>query len=269
MQPLLSVDLCVSYAGKANVLRNLRFTMNSGEILGFAGQSGCGKSTLAFALMRLLSTRTASIQGCVEFRGQDLLRLSERQMRGIRGREIGMALQAAASALNPYLRIETQLKEAWRAHEKSPWSAGRLRAVETLAAMGLVCDSAFLRRYPGQISIGQAQRIVLAMAMMHRPSLLIADEPTSALDLISQVELLKLLKRINRDFGTAILYISHDLPTVASICDRVCILHNGAIAETGTPAELFRKPADGFTQSLINAYQALHTGTGMHTSVLP
>lgn len=257
MLPLLSVDLNVDYPSMPGVLRDLRFQIEPGEVVGFAGQSGSGKSTLALSIMRLLP---ASITGRVLFRGQDLLTLSEREMRSIRGREIGMALQASASALNPYLRLETHLKEAWHAHQKSSWTVGRERALESLAAMDLKCDASFLRRYPREISIGQAQRVVLAMALLHRPPLLIADEPTSALDLIAQAELLGLLKKINRDFGTAMLYISHDLATVGSLCSRLCVLHAGAVAETGSPADVFNRPQTRFTQDLLNAYRVVNSG---------
>ena len=261
MEPLLSVDLRVDYTGKPGVLRDLRFEIMPGEVVGFAGQSGSGKSTLALSIMRLLPARSSSVSGHVHFRGRDLLSLSQRDMRRIRGREIGMALQAAASALNPHLRIETQMKEAWHAHESSSWKVGRERALETLAAMDLRCDRSFLRRYPREISIGQAQRVVLAMALIHRPALLIADEPTSALDLIAQAELLGLLKRINKEFGTAILYISHDLATVASICSRLCILNGGVIVESGSPQEVFRQPRTEFTQDLLAAFRALNSDT--------
>jgi ABC-type glutathione transport system ATPase component len=261
MQPLLSVDLRVDYTAKPGVLRDLRFEILPGEIVGLAGQSGSGKSTLALAIMRLLPDSRASIEGFVRLRGRDLLPLSEREMRRIRGRDISMALQAAASALNPYLRIETQLREAWRAHDSASWKVGRERALETLAAMDLRCDAAFLRRYPGQISIGQAQRVVIAMALLHRPALLIADEPTSALDLIAQAELLAMLKRVNREFGTAMLYISHDLATVGSICSRVCVLNAGSIVESGTPADVFGRPRAEFTQNLLDAYRAVNSDT--------
>jgi ABC-type glutathione transport system ATPase component len=267
MEPLLSVDLNVDYAAKAGVLRNLKFDLFPGEIVGFAGQSGSGKSTLALSIMRLLSTRNATVSGHVLFRGVDLLSLSTSDMRRIRGRDISLALQAASSALNPHLRIETQMKEAWKAHEKAPWSQGRQRALDTLAAMDLDCDEQFLRRYPPQISIGQAQRIVLAMALLHRPALLIADEPTSALDLMAQLELLTLLKRVNRDFGVAILYISHDLGTVKYLCHRVCVLNDGRIEESGTPDALFARPAAEFTKDLMWAYAALNAGAGVDQSM--
>ena len=253
MQPLLSVRIDVDYAGKLGVLRDVQFDIAPGEILGLAGQSGSGKSTLALSIMRLLPARRSEIRGKIQFLGRNLLSLSEREMRAIRGRDIGMALQAAASALNPSLRLETQLKEAWKSHASTPWPVGLARALEILAAMDLHCDVAFLRRYPGEISIGQAQRVILAMALLHRPELLIADEPTSALDLIAQAELLRLLRKVNAEYGTAMLYISHDLASVASVCHRLCVMNAGSIVEAGPPVEVFQHPRSESTRGLLAA----------------
>lgn len=258
MEPLLSVSLNVDYPSKPKVLDKLAFDILPGEIVGFVGHSGSGKSTVAFSILRLLSSR-ASVQGYVRYRGKNLLECSSSEMRAIRGKKIALALQAAASALNPHLRIETQMKEAWNAHERTSWTEGRSRALDTLAAMDLDCDESFLRRYPREVSIGQAQRIILAMALLHRPELLIADEPTSALDLLAQVELLGLLEKLNVEFGVSILYISHDLGTVRQLCDRICVLTEGRIAESGTPEQIFDNPLTAFTRSLIAAHRALNT----------
>lgn len=257
MQPLLTLELNVDFPAKPGVLRDLRLQIHPGEIVGFAGQSGCGKSTVALSILRLLP-RNAAVRGSVHFRGRDLLQCSAAEMRSIRGKQIALALQAASSALNPYLRIETHMREAWCAHESVCWAMGRRRALETLAALDLPADEAFLRRYPREISLGQAQRVVLATALLHRPALLIADEPTSALDLVSQIELLKLLKKVNAQHGLAMLYISHDLGTVRNLCHRVCVLNEGKVVESSTPEQLFHSPAAGFTQSLIAAHEALN-----------
>jgi peptide/nickel transport system ATP-binding protein len=256
MSALLQVAIRVDYPDKPKVLDQLAFEIEPGEIVGFAGQSGSGKSTLALAILRLLP-QSATVEGQVHFRGENLLERPASAMRQIRGKEIALALQAAASALNPHLRIETQIREAWQAHEKTPWNVGRQRALETLRAMDLECDDSFLRRYPHQVSIGQAQRIVLAMALLHRPALLIADEPTSALDLMAQLELLRLLKKVSSEFGASILYISHDLATFRHLCDRLCVLNGGRVVECGTPAQIFEKPKAEFTRNLIATHHAL------------
>lgn len=267
MEPLLSLELNVDYPSKPRVLDELAFDILPGEIVGLAGQSGCGKSTVALSISRLLP-RGATVRGRVEFKNRNLLDCSPAEMRRIRGKEIALALQAAASALNPYLRIETQLKEAWKAHENQSWSVGRSRAIETLRAMNLECDERFLRRYPREVSIGQAQRIILAMALLHRPALLIADEPTSALDLLAQVELLELLKKVNAEFKASILYISHDLGTMRRLCHRICLLDKGKVAESGAPDEVFDNPSVEFTRNLMAAHRALNSPGGRAGDIL-
>lgn len=258
MAALLDVDIRVDYPGKARTLDDLKLHIGAGEIIGLAGQSGSGKSTLALSILRLLP-KQASIHGHVRFRGRNLLECSASEMRRVRGREIALALQAASSALNPHLRIEAQAKEAWRAHETAPWDVGRKRLLETLAAMDLHCDESFLRRYPTEVSIGQAQRIILAMALLHRPALLITDEPTSALDILAQLELLRLLKKVNHELGASILYISHDLSTFKHLCHRLCVLNGGRVAECGTPEQIFGDPTVEFTRNLIAAHRTLNS----------
>ncbi len=244
------MGLSVDYAGKTGVLRDLRLDMNRGEILGLVGHSGSGKSTLALAILRLLSFKGGTAKGEVLFQGRDLLRCTEREMRAIRGREIGLILQSPLSSLNPALRIRTQLQEAWRAHAVA---ASNGRVVEAVENVSLPADASFLRRYPGQLSVGQAQRVLIAMAILHRPALLLADEPTSALDLITQSEILQLFARLNRDLGMGILYVSHDLPSAASLCHRIAILHQGRIVECGETAQIFRNPQHAYTRQLLAA----------------
>ena len=253
MIPLLSVKLSVDYSNDQRVLRNLSLDISQGEIVGLVGRSGSGKSTLALAILGLLDPRRATVRGSVWFDGRDLLRCSEQELRGIRGRRIGLVLQSASESLNPNLRIGSQLKESWRAHEKGDWSRQTPRVIETLQSLGLNCDESFLRRFPGQISVGQAQRVLVAMSVMHKPPLLIVDEPTSALDAIAQAELLGLFRKLNRDCNGAMLYISHDLSTVASLCSRVCILDAGEVIESGTPEEIFTMPSQAFTRRLVGA----------------
>ena len=253
MIPLLSVKLSVDYSNDQRVLRNLSLDISQGEIVGLVGRSGSGKSTLALSILGLLDPRRARVRGSVWFDGRDLLRCSEQELRGIRGRRIGLVLQSASESLNPNLRIGSQLKESWRAHEKGDWSRQTPRVIETLQSLGLNCDESFLRRFPGQISVGQAQRVLVAMSVMHKPPLLIVDEPTSALDAIAQAELLGLFRKLNRDCNGAMLYISHDLSTVASLCSRVCILDAGEVIESGTPEEIFTMPSQAFTRRLVGA----------------
>jgi peptide/nickel transport system ATP-binding protein len=250
-QPLLSANVSVRYAGKPAVLRDVRFDIQPGEVLGLVGQSGSGKSTLAMTILGLLDKRRSLVEGAIKFQDSDLLQLSERELRTLRGRTIALVLQSPLSSLNPALKIRTQLKEAWRAHAAGS-SADCLHAIRTaLENVSLPSGDDFLGKYPSQMSVGQAQRVLIAMAILHRPALLIADEATSALDVITQSEILSLFRALNRSTGMAILYISHDLASVAGICDRIAILHEGAIVECGTTQQIFANPRHQYTQKLM------------------
>jgi ABC-type dipeptide/oligopeptide/nickel transport system ATPase component len=250
---LLSARISVRYGEKPAVLRDVEFAIGGREVLGLVGQSGSGKSTLAMAILGLLDRKRAKAQGTIEFEGSDLLTLSERELRGLRGRKISLVLQSPLSSLNPVLKVRTQLKEAWRAHATGP-AADCDRAIRSaLDSVSLPSTDEFLQKYPSHMSVGQAQRVLIAMAVMHRPALLIADEATSALDVITQSEILALFRQLNRTFGMAILYISHDLASVAGICDRIAILHEGQIVETGPTAQVLTSPRHEYTQRLMAA----------------
>jgi ABC-type dipeptide/oligopeptide/nickel transport system ATPase component len=253
---LLSAQLSVRYAVKPAVLRDVRLEIQRGEVLGLVGQSGSGKSTLALAILGLLDKR-AQVEGTIRLQESDLLQLSERELRALRGRAVALVLQSPLSSLNPALKIRTQLKEAWRAHASGTAAdcASAIRA--SLQSVSLPADDDFLRKHPSQMSVGQAQRVLIAMAVMHRPALLIADEATSALDVITQSEILALFRQLNRSTGMAILYISHDLASVAGICDRIAILHEGEIVECGATAQIFAHPKHAYTQQLMAAMPRL------------
>jgi ABC-type dipeptide/oligopeptide/nickel transport system ATPase component len=250
-QILLSARFSVCYGGKPPVLRDVRIEIQRGEVLGLVGQSGSGKSTLAMAILGLLDKRRSQADGNIRFQDSDLLQLSERELRALRGRAVALVLQSPLSSLNPALKIRTQLKEAWRAHA-SGTSVDCANAIRTsLQSVSLPADDDFLRKYASQMSVGQAQRVLIAMAVMHRPALLIADEATSALDVITQSEILALFRELNRSTGMAILYISHDLASVAGICDRIAILHEGEIVECGVTEQIFAHPQHAYTQRLM------------------
>ncbi len=217
------------------------------------GQSGSGKSTLALAILGLLDKKQIHVEGTVGFDGSDLLRVSEPDMRALRGRKLALVLQSPLSSLNPALKIRTQLKEAWRAHAAGSKAECQAAIRAALESVSLPSSDEFLRKYPSQMSVGQAQRVLIAMAVMHRPSLLIADEATSALDVITQSEILALFRELNRSTGMAILYISHDLASVAGICDRISILHEGQIVESGTTQQVLTNPQHEYTQRLMAA----------------
>ena len=256
---LLSARVSVHYGDKPPVLRDVELQIRQGEVVGLVGQSGSGKSTLAMAILGLLDRKSAQSEGVIEFEGRDLLKLRERELRGLRGRKLALVLQSPLSSLNPALKIRTQLKEAWRAHASGPNADCESAIRGALNSVSLPSSGEFLKKYPSQMSVGQAQRVLIAMAVMHRPALLIADEATSALDVITQSEILALFRELNRSTGMSILYISHDLASVAGICDRIAILHQGQIVESGITAQVLINPQHEYTQRLMAAMPKMPT----------
>lgn len=235
-EPLLRLRLSAGY-GKATVLDNLALDVEAGECLGLAGASGAGKSTLVLALLGLLPWRRGWARGEVMLQGRNLLALNEREARSVRGREVALVPQSPLSALNPALSLHRQLREAWKAHDGNQ-AAFPHRVSELMRRVQLPDDEAFLARKPGEISVGQAQRLVLAMALLHRPAVLIADEPTSALDPSTQREVLALLRSIQQQDGTTLLYISHDIVSILQLCGRIAVLQSGRVAATLPVREL-------------------------------
>ena len=250
---LLAAHLSVRYGEKPAVLRDAEFEIRRGEVLGLVGQSGSGKSTIAMSTLGLLDRKRAKVEGTINFDDVDLLTLRERELRSLRGRKIALVLQSPLSSLNPALKIRTQLKEAWRAHASGPATECDSAIRAALQSVSLPSTEEFLQKHPSQMSVGQAQRVLIAMAVIHRPALLIADEATSALDVITQSEILALFRELNRTSGMAILYISHDLASVAGICDRIAILHEGQIVETGTTEQVLLTPRHEYTRRLMAA----------------
>jgi ABC-type glutathione transport system ATPase component len=253
-EPLLRVDLEAGYAGKIT-LKNIRFDLERGEVLGLVGTSGAGKSTLVLSLLGLLPWRGGRVTGEVLLDGENLLALPERKLRALRGRKIALIPQSPMTALNAAISLQSHFDEAWKAHEKRDRAAldGRMR--ELFAEVQLPAHREFLRRRPTQISVGQAQRVLIALALMHRPALVVADEPTSALDPVTQMQIVDLLKNLARRHGTTLLYVSHDLVSVLQLCDRIAVLDAGTIVECMpvTRLEEARHPA---TQALLKALPA-------------
>jgi ABC-type dipeptide/oligopeptide/nickel transport system ATPase component len=204
--------------------------------------------------------------GHIWFHGRDLMMASEREMRNVRGSEIGLVLQSPLSSLNPALKIGTQLSEAWRAHSTGTKAELAMAIDRVLTSVGLPLDEGFCSRYPSQVSVGQGQRVLIAMAVMHSPALLIADEPTSALDAVTRAEIMKLFTQLQRKTGSAVLYISHDLLSVASLCNRVAILHGGEIVECGSTETVLTQPMHPYTRQLLaSAPWLLRSGVPLPT----
>lgn len=230
-EPVLKLSISAGYGGMTT-LQDVALHIHAGERVGVVGSSGAGKSTLAMAAMGLLPWRGGWVRGEVRLHGGNLLGLHPRQWRAIRGRRMALVPQSPATALNPALTLRRHFREAWRAHVPVDARSLEERMRTLLQRVGLPADEAFLRRRPAEISIGQGQRILIALALLHRPELLVADEPTSALDVCNQAETLRLLDELSRENNMALLYISHDLVSVVQMCDRMVVLSGGAVVET-------------------------------------
>jgi ABC-type glutathione transport system ATPase component len=254
---LLSTRVTVAYKDKPPVLRDLHVELRKGEVLGLVGHSGSGKSSLALAILGLLYMKGGTVSGSILFDGRELLTLKEREWRKLRGKEISFVPQSPVSSLNPALRVGVQLSEAWKLHQRGGRTERQSAIARAIEDVSLPANEEWLRRYPSEISVGQAQRVLIAMAILHRPKLLIADEPTSALDAITQAEILALFAGLNRKLGMSIFYISHDLLSVASLCQRIAILHEGEIVECGSPDQVFFAPQHPFIRKLVAALPEL------------
>jgi ABC-type glutathione transport system ATPase component len=250
-EPLLHVNLEAGYAGKP-VLRGVQFALQRGEVLGLVGSSGAGKSTLVYSLLGLLPLRGGRVQGEVILEGENLLALPARKLRTLLGRQAALIPQSPMTALNAAISLKSHFNEAWRAHRGRDGDALTARMRELLAEVQLPADAEFLRRRPAEISVGQAQRLLIALALLHRPALLIADEPTSALDPVTQAQIVQLVKTLNRRHGVTLLYISHDLVSVLQLADRVAVLDRGTIVES-LPVEDLVRAQHPATRALLSA----------------
>jgi peptide/nickel transport system ATP-binding protein len=250
---LLEVEeLRIEIKGRAAV-DGIDFSMEEGEILGIVGESGCGKSLSALSIPLLLPEAAAIAGGRIFYRGRELSLLGEGELKKIRGKEISMVFQEPRASLNPLLRIGKQITEALELHGERNKVLNRRRALALMESLGLKDGEKLLDLYPHQLSGGMCQRVMIAVAMICGPRLLIADEPTTALDISTQTQILELLKKINRETGAAILFISHDLGVIRSLCRRVLVMYAGKLVERGPVAEVFVRPAHEYTKGLLAA----------------
>ena len=244
--------------GVVRAVDGVSFVLRQGRTLGLVGESGSGKSVANLSILRLVPQPPGRIaSGSVRFDGMDLLRLPEAKMRTIRGKRISMIFQDPMTSLNPYLRVGRQLTEVLEQHERMGRSAARARAIDMLARVGIPEPAVRFDGYPHEMSGGMRQRVMIAMALLCKPEILIADEPTTALDVTVQAQILDLMRDLRREYGTAVVLITHDLGVVAGTADEVAVMYAGRIVEQAPTAELFAHPRHPYTLALLRSLPRL------------
>ncbi|MCX6952138.1 MAG: ABC transporter ATP-binding protein [Verrucomicrobia bacterium] len=269
--PLLSVtDLRTYFHTRSGVYRavdGVSFSLERGETLGIVGESGSGKSVTCYSIMGLIPTPPGRIEsGTAVFDGVDLLHCTPAQSRAIRGKRVAMIFQDPMTSLNPYMRISDQLIEPLLIHENLSKDEARQRALAALESVGINDPAKRINLYPHEFSGGMRQRVMIAMALITKPELLIADEPTTALDVTVQAQILELIKRMQRELGMAVIFITHDLGVVSGLCDRVQVMYAGRIVETADTRTLFHSPRHPYTRALQRSIPSLQAkGTELYT----
>ncbi|MBB5190077.1 oligopeptide transport system ATP-binding protein [Silvimonas terrae] len=247
--------------GVISAVNGVNFELERGKTIGIVGESGSGKSQTVLALMGLLA-KNGQTTGEALFEGKNLLAMTPKQLNGIRGDRISMIFQDPMTSLNPYLTVERQMTEVLELHKGMSRKAARTRAIELLEAVKIPEAARRVNMYPHEFSGGMRQRVMIAMALLCEPEILVADEPTTALDVTVQAQIISLLKDLQRDFGTAIIMITHDLGVVAGVCDKVMVMYGGRTMEYGTADDIFYRPTHPYTIGLLNALPRLdHEGT--------
>jgi peptide/nickel transport system ATP-binding protein len=250
----------------------VNFHVNAGETVAIVGESGCGKSVTAMSILRLIPEPPGKIAGAIRFQGRDLLKLSDREMRDIRGNEISMIFQEPMTSLNPVLTVGRQIGETLRLHQGMSAAQAEARAVEMLKLVGIPEPQRRVREYPHQLSGGMRQRVMIAIALACNPKLLIADEPTTALDVTIQAQILDLMRDLKNTVGAAIVIITHDLGVVAEVAERVIVMYAGRKVEEAAVGPLFRNPRHPYTQGLLGSMPKLGsslTGTETRLQEIP
>ena len=255
--PVLAVERLSLAIGPARVVDGVTFDLNPGEILALVGESGCGKSLTALGIMRLLPPVARYTTGRVLLEGDDLLALSEAEMRGIRGARVSIVFQEPASSLDPLMTVGAQLAEALRAHRPLRRGEARAETLAMLEAVGMAEPSRRLSQYPFELSGGMCQRVMIATALACKPAVLLADEPTTALDVTIQAQILRLIKDLRAKTGTAVVLITHDMGVVADMADRVLVMYAGRIVEAAPVEALFASPRHPYTWLLLRSLPRL------------
>ncbi|WP_029002676.1 ABC transporter ATP-binding protein [Azorhizobium doebereinerae] len=254
--------------GVNRAVDGVSFHVNEGETLAIVGESGCGKSVTSMSLLRLIPEPPGKIAGAIRFGGKDLLALSEKEMRAIRGNDISMIFQEPMTSLNPVLTVGRQIGETLRLHQGLDAKAAEDKAVEMLTLVGIPAPARRVREYPHQLSGGMRQRVMIAIALACNPKLLIADEPTTALDVTIQAQILDLMRDLKQRVGAAIVLITHDLGVVAEVAERVMVMYAGRKVEEAPVRELFANPRHPYTQGLLGAVPKLGSSLTQESSRL-
>jgi peptide/nickel transport system ATP-binding protein len=255
--PTLSVENLQTHfftkAGTVRAVDGVSFTVDRGEILGLVGESGSGKSITGFSILGLVDPPGRVVGGRILFKGEDLAALPAERLRQLRGNRIAMIFQDPMMTLNPVLRVETQMVETIQAHDRVSRAEAVARCRDALGRVGIPSPEERLKAYPHQFSGGMRQRVAIAIALLHKPDLIIADEPTTALDVTIQAQILAQVQTLCRETGTALIWVSHDLAVVAALADRICVMYAGKVVETGTVDEVIDRPAHPYTIGLIGS----------------
>ena len=262
-------DLSTSFFtddGEVKAVRNVSFDLEPGETLGIVGESGCGKSVTAMSILGLVQRPGRIIGGQIMFKGDDLVKLKQEELRQIRGRDIAMIFQDPLSSMNPVLRVGFQIEEAMRAHNKIPHDDVPGRTVDLLTQVRVPDAARRVHDYPHQFSGGMRQRAMIAMGLSNKPELLIADEPTTALDVTVQAQILELLRDLNEQMGTSIILITHNLGVVAGLCKRVVVMYAGEVVEEGPVEQIFEVPQHPYTWSLLRSLPRIDFGPARATA---
>ncbi len=263
--PLLEVENLRTYfdtlSGTVRSVDAVSFSVQAGQTLGIVGESGCGKSVTALSILRLVPQPPGRHQGAVRYRGSDLLKLTEGQMRQIRGDRISMIFQEPMTSLNPVLTVGRQIAETVQLHQKASRAEAIKRAVAMLRLVQIPEAERRVNEYPHQLSGGMRQRVMIALALACNPELLIADEPTTALDVTIQAQILDLIKRLQQELGMGVILITHDLGVVAESCDRVLVMYAGRKVEEADVLELFERPLHPYTRALMASMPAMNSSS--------